>query len=150
MGAGRKPTETEEHGPENGARLRMLPVLVLNLLILLSRSTSEVDHPRWQACLPQNVKLSDVVSVKRRKNGMAVSKRTVDDQLKELKARCRGGELIDNRGREIYFYRLTGCWGNAPVNYLEIIDQQRIKLRELRKHYTVVEMTCDQSDGLAP
>jgi hypothetical protein len=128
----------------------MLSVILLNFLILLSCSTSEVDRPLWQACLPQNVKLSDVVSVKRGKNGMAVSKRTVDDQLKELKARCRGGELIDNRGREIYFYRLTGCWGNAPVDYLEILEQQRIKLRELRKHYTVVEMTCDLSDGLVP
>jgi hypothetical protein len=126
----------------------MWPVIVLNSFIFLTCGASEGYPHRWQACLQQNVKLSDVVSVERDKHGMAVRKRTVDDQLKELKARCRNGKLIDERGRQIYFYRLTGCWGNPPSDYLERLEQQRIKLRELRKRYTVVEMTCDLSDGL--
>ena len=91
-----------------------------------------------------------MVSVERDKHGMAVSKRTVNDQLKELKARCRNGKLIDERGKQIYFYRLIGCWGNPPSDYLERLEQQRNKLRELRKRYTIVEMTCDLSDGLIP
>ena len=126
-------------------------VIVLNLFIFLNCGTAaEAERPPWQACLPQNVKLSDVVSVQRGKNSIAVSKRTVDDRLKELKARCRNGKLTDERGKQIYFYRLIGCWGNPPSDYLERLEQQRVKLRELRKRYTVVEMTCDLSDGLVP
>jgi len=128
----------------------MSPLIVLSLLIFLNCWRAEAEQPRWQACLAQDLKLSDVVSVERDKHGVAVKKQTVNDQLKNLGARCRNGKLIDKRGKQIYFYRLTGCWGNAPSNYLEILEEQRKKLRELRKHYTVVEMTCDLSDAPTP
>lgn len=118
-------------------------VIVLNLLIFLTYDVSEVEPTRWQECLQQNVKLSDMVWVERGKSGMAVSKRTVADQLKELKARCRNGKLVDGRGKQIYFYRLTGCWGKAPVNYLEILEHQRNEIAKLRKRYTVFEIPCN-------
>jgi hypothetical protein len=111
----------------------MFSVIVLNLLIFPNCWTAGTDQLRLQGCLPQNVKLSEVVSVERGPNGKAVRKRTVEDRLNELKARCRKGKLIDKRGK--------------PIQRLE---QQRIELRKLRKRFTVVEMSCDVSDSLIP
>ena len=63
-------------------------------------------------------------------------------------ARCRKGKLVDGTGREIYFFRLDGCWWNPPSDYLEILQRQEERLAKLRKRYTVVEMTCNP-DGLS-
>ncbi len=71
-----------------------------------------------------------------------IKKVTVKDRLVELKARCRKGKLLDSRGKQIYFYRLIGCWGNPPVDYLEQVEQQRIKLRQLQRRYTVIQIPC--------
>lgn len=120
----------------------MLSIVVLTLLISLNCETGE-GEPDWHRCLPQNVKLTDVVTVEGVKKGAAVRRRTVADQMKESKARCRKGKLIDGRGKQIYFYRLTGCWGYAPANYLEILERQRNELRELRKRYSVFEIPCN-------
>ena len=65
------------------------------------------------------------------------------EKLIELKARCKSGRLVDAAGKQIYFYRLKGCWGNPPVDYQEILDQQGKELEKLRKRYTVIEMTCN-------
>ncbi|HAF13023.1 MAG TPA: hypothetical protein DHU55_03730 [Blastocatellia bacterium] len=67
---------------------------------------------------------------------------TVEEKLATLKARCRRGKLIDGSGKQIYFYQLTGCWGNPPTDYQEILDKQNTELIRLRKRYTVIEMTC--------
>ena len=100
------------------------------------------------SCLPSGVKTTDVVSadlVGMGKEGPDVRKVTVKEKLTEMKARCRGGKLVDRAGKEIRFYRLKGCWGNPPADYLEILEKQRKDLEEMRKHYTVVEMTCNPS-----
>ncbi|HEX8186643.1 MAG TPA: hypothetical protein VF747_17885, partial [Blastocatellia bacterium] len=55
------------------------------------------------------------------------------------------GSLVDGRGREIYFYRLTGCRGNPPDNYQEILERQRSEISRLRKRHMVIEMTCNSS-----
>lgn len=34
-------------------------------------------------------------------------------------------KLVDGTGREVYFYQLTGCWGNAPFNYQAILAKQQ-------------------------
>jgi len=70
---------------------------------------------------------------------------TVKEKLVSLKARCKKGKLVDGSGRQIYFFRMTGCWGNPPDNYQEILDRQNSELIRLKKRYTVIEMTCNPS-----
>jgi hypothetical protein len=98
-------------------------------------------------CLPEHVKPTDVVSTRlaQTDTGTSVEKITVEQKLTELKANCKNGKLVDGTGTEIYFYKLTGCWGNPPRNYHEILDRQRAELAILRKQYTVIEMTCNPS-----
>ena len=83
-------------------------------------------------CLPAGIELSDAVS----------PRLTVEGKLMELQARCEQGRLADVDGKEIRFYRLTGCWGNPPADYRERLDRQRTELEGLKARYTVIEMTC--------
>src|SRR5262249_16309717 len=55
-------------------------------------------------CLPQDVRLDEVVTIK------GARRVTVAHKLSALKARCRGGKLVDSRRREIRFFR-PSCWG---------------------------------------
>jgi hypothetical protein len=98
-------------------------------------------------CLPEYVKPTDVVSTRlvQTNSGTLVEKITVEQKLAELKANCKNGKLVDGAGTEIYFYKLTGCWGNPPRNYQEILERQEAELAILRKQYTVIEMTCNPS-----
>ena len=98
-------------------------------------------------CLPEYVKPTDVVSTRlvQTNSGTLVEKITVEQKLAELKANCKNGKLVDGAGTEIYFYKLTGCWGNPPRNYQEILERQEAELAILRKRYTVIEMTCNPS-----
>lgn len=118
-------------------------MLLTAAFMILLGSTTTGD---WGSCLPPDIKLSDVVSVEtieRTPGVVEVKKITVRDKLKELGARCVNGKLRDKAGREIYFHRLVGCWGNPPEDYQEILDRQTRKLAELRQRYQVVEMTCN-------
>ena len=98
-------------------------------------------------CLPEYVKPTDVVSTRlvQTNSGTLFEKITVEQKLAELKANCKNGKLVDGAGTEIYFYKLTGCWGNPPRNYQEILERQEAELAILRKQYTVIEMTCNPS-----
>jgi len=98
-------------------------------------------------CLPGYVKPTDVVSTSLAQTDgrTLVEKITVEQKLTELKANCKNGKLVDGAGTEIYFYKLTGCWGNPPRNYQEILERQEAELAILRKQYTVIEMTCNPS-----
>ena len=98
-------------------------------------------------CLPEYVKPGDVVSTRlvQTDGGTLGEKITVEQKLTELKANCKNGKLVDGAGTEIYFYKLTGCWGNPPRNYQEILERQEAELAILRKQYTVIEMTCNPS-----
>lgn len=98
-------------------------------------------------CLTTGIKCADVVSASRVKPGSQAGKVTVEQKLKELKARCKKGKLVDATGKEIRFYRLTGCWGNPPADYQEILKRQNSELESLRKRYRVIEMTCNPSGG---
>jgi len=103
------------------------------------------------ACLPKDIKPTDVVSTEMRRSAKGpreIKKITVAQKLKELNARCSRGKLIDPNGKQIYFYRMIGCWGNPPADYQEILKQQDIELENLRKRYHVVEMTCNPSGEL--
>ncbi|MDQ3817472.1 MAG: hypothetical protein M3362_07250 [Acidobacteriota bacterium] len=103
---------------------------------------------RSQGCLPNGIEESTTVNVEQR--GRATGRTTVKDRLKQLKARCRGRKLVDSKGRQIYFYRLTGCWGNAPSDYQEILERQRKEISDLKKRYTLIEIPCNPSGELIP
>jgi hypothetical protein len=106
---------------------------------------------RFQACLPEGVNPTQVVSVQNVKSsegGAVVKKITVNDKLIEIKAHCKKGKLVDGPGKEIRFYMLKGCWGNPPADYLEILQRQQNELDELKKHYTVIEIPCESTTPL--
>ena len=114
-----------------------------------ARAFSSPPKNSWP-CLQNNIKPEDVVSTAFSKPGMShgrVTKVTVNETLKRLQAHCRKRKLVDARGKEIYFYRLAGCWGNPPLDYQEILQRQSEELQKLRKHYHVIEMTCNPSGG---
>ena len=120
--------------------------------ILVGWSLLAAPPTRFQHCLPEGTKLTDVVSaiIARPGAGPAASKKiTVEQKLLELKARCKKGKLVDASGREIRFYRLVGCWGNPPADYQEILARQTEEVEKLKKKYTVIEMTCNP-DGTQP
>jgi hypothetical protein len=90
------------------------------------------------SCLPEDVRADEVVSYDDKGKPLL----TVKKKLIELKARCRKGKLVDAKGREIRFFRIS-CWGNPPEDYLEIQKREGEELAELKKHYTVIEFGCD-------
>lgn len=105
------------------------------------------------SCLPAGVKGTDPVNYLRVKPGSAGLETrkqyvSVADKLAELKAKCRKGKLLDVAGRQIRFFQMTGCWGNPPENYQEILDAQAKELARLKKRYTVIEMTCNRTGVL--
>jgi len=89
-------------------------------------------------CLPKDVRADEVVSY----DVEGKPSLTVKKKLIELKARCRRGKLVDAKGREIRFFRIS-CWGNPPEDYLEIQKREGEALAELKKHYSVIEFGCD-------
>ena len=102
--------------------------------------------------MPPDIKATDVVSAEPAvsSGGITTVKTiTVGQKLIELRAHCRRGKLVDAKGKEIRFYRLTGCWGTPPPDYLKIMQHQADELKELKKKYTVIEMTCNPS-GIPP
>jgi hypothetical protein len=90
------------------------------------------------SCLPKDVRADEVVSY----DVEGKSSLTVKKKLIELKARCRSGKLVDAKGREIRFFRIS-CWGNPPEDYLEIQKREGEELAELKKHYSVIEFGCN-------
>jgi hypothetical protein len=113
-------------------------------------TNNEVSQSPLAKCLPAEIKLSDVVEATSAgyANGQPVGlhKVTVEQKLTELKATCDGdNKLVDANGKRIIFYHLTGCWGNPPYNYQEILQKQRDEINRLKQQYTVIEMTCNPS-----
>lgn len=122
---------------------------LLCLMFLICGSyVAASGQSRWDSCLPQDVKADEVIALEPDVNGGAGRQITVDHKLKQLRARCRGRKLVDARGRQIYFYRLTGCWGNPPADYEEILENQRKELARLRQRYRVIEISCNPSGVL--
>ena len=125
-------------------------MFLLSAALLATLSPSPSCAGNTDRCLPAGIQSTDVVSAQvagpRMKSEIVTV--TVAQKLKELKARCRKGRLVDPRGREIRFYRLIGCWGNPPDDYQEQIERQAKELAKLRRRYHVIEMTCNPSGDL--
>jgi len=123
-------------------KLLLMPLIVL----LFGASPLSLAQERFERCLPEGIKAGTVVSAQPVHPGVGdgpIHKVMVRDRLIALKARCRKGRLVDRFGKEIYFYRLKGCWGNPPANYQEVLERQRGEIARLKKRYTVVELTCN-------
>ena len=111
------------------------------------------DKSKYWSCLPDGINRTDIVSTREipsRKGRREFRKITVDQKLKELRARCRRGKLVDASGTEIRFYKIAGCWGHPSDDDREVLDRQKQELAELRKSYRVIEMTCNPSGGQIP
>jgi hypothetical protein len=110
-------------------------------------STQSVADKSAASCLPADTKPDEVVSLEGSKNTPV----TVAQKLKELGAKCSAkGQLMNAKGRPIYFYHLTGCWGMAPPNRDEILENQARKIAELEKTYQVIPMTCNPTGADIP
>jgi hypothetical protein len=123
--------------------------LLLSAAFLATLSPLSSSPACADSCLPDGIQSADVVSTGTAKPGVGgkVVTVTVAQKLRELRARCRRGKLVDAKGTEIRFYQLIGCWGNPPDDYQEQLERQAKELAKLRKRYRVIEMTCN-STGL--
>ena len=124
-----------------------MPDLLTHLalaMIMFCAITPMPDNDPYGKCLPDGIKPETIVTVERVKSTGSPTTRkvTVSDVLATLRARCKKGKLVDRKGREIYFYRLIGCWGNPPADYQELLENQKTELTRLIKKYTVIELTC--------
>jgi hypothetical protein len=122
----------------------------MNWLIIvgfLFFSVTPGAKPSLFACLPKGIQPTDVVNYRGPKPFIHKDKQaiTVEETLVRLKAYCKRGTLVDGSGKQIYFFRLQGCWGNPPADYQEILERQNSELTKLKKRYTVIEMTCNPS-----
>jgi hypothetical protein len=114
------------------------------------KMTKQVNNQAKYGCLPPDITLDTIVSTTdvETASGNKIEKETVRQRLDKIKAGCRAGKLSDAKGREIRFYRLQGCWGNPPPDYQAILENQQKELAELKKKYTVIEITCNPSGGM--
>ena len=121
--------------------------LLLSAAFLTTLSPLSSSPACTDSCLPDGIQSADVVSTGTAKPGVGgkVVTVTVAQKLRELRARCRRGKLVDAKGTEIRFYHLIGCWGNPPDDYQEQLERQTEELAKLRKRYRVIEMTCNSS-----
>ena len=126
-------------------------MLLLNIVSWLLLLAAPNVTSKCCPCLPKEIQPTDVVSYQD-DNPSKPGKHavTVAEKLASLKAHCKKGKLIDGAGREIRFFHLSGCWGNPPEDYQEILAKQDKELLRLRKRYTVIEMTCNPSGMLIP
>ena len=121
-------------------------------LMCLGLDGNANKNKSW-TCLPDGINATDIVStrpVQSRKGQREYRKISVEQTLKDLRARCRGGKLVDASGIEIRFYKLAGCWGHPSDDDREVLDRQQQELAKLRKKYRVIEMTCNPSGEQIP
>jgi hypothetical protein len=102
-----------------------------------SPEVGDPKPPEQIRCLPKDVRLDQVVSYGR--GGRNI---TVESKLKEMRARCRKGKLVDAKHREIRFFR-ESCWGNPPADYLEIQQRKTEELAKLKRRYRVIVFSCN-------
>ena len=104
----------------------------------------------FSVCLPEGITAETVVSAEnfrfdKVKQTYRIDSVNVKETLNRLGGKCVVGNLTAASGKAIKFYRLQGCWGNPPFDYQEILSNQAKELADLRKKFTVVELTCNSS-----
>jgi hypothetical protein len=120
-----------------------LPLMPIILLLLLTLWPDGKGEP-YKACMPEGIELNEVVSSPAdTRSESKGEKLTIRRALQQMKARCRRGKLVDGAGKEIYFFRLIGCWGNPPEDYEDQLKRQAEKLADLKKKYKVIEIACN-------
>ncbi len=123
------------------AALPNLAIILAFPLILAASANGQASK-----CLPPDIKEDTVVGWDNPVNSERPSKPiTVKQTLSKLKARCSRGKLVDRRGKKIRFFQLQGCWGTPPPGYADILLRQKQEIADLRKKFTVVEVTCNAS-----
>jgi hypothetical protein len=94
-------------------------------------------------CLPSGIKAGTIVSANMMANNQ-VKQITVKQTLQTLGASCKGKRLVDRPGREIRFFQQVGCTGAPPPpDLVKQWEIERAKLTQLKKRYTVIELTCN-------
>ena len=120
-----------------------LPLTLIFLLLMFAGSPDGKSNP-YKACMPEGIELNEVVSGPANNSSQEKGEKlTIQRALQQAKARCRRGKLVDGAGKEIYFFRLIGCWGNPPEDYEDQLKRQAEKLEELKKKYRVIEISCN-------
>src|ERR1700736_5472482 len=120
-------------------RFALFITLTASPIFAYAQATHEgVSQSPLAKCLPPEIKLSDVVEATNSgpAKGQSVGQHnvTVEQRLNELKATCNNdNKLVDGNGRQIVFYHLTGCWGNPPENYQDILQRQRDEINKLKQ-----------------
>jgi len=132
--------------------VKLIPIETLTIYFLLNA----LGHSCWAndrfSCLPANMK-SIIVSAEKRSDSSGhstIKEVTVEERLIEMGVRCKRGKLLNKEKREIRFYKLTGCWGYPVKGAQEILQKQDEEIRELKKKYSVIEITCWPSGGPRP
>src|SRR5882672_11285350 len=95
-------------------------------LMCLGLGGSTAKNKPW-TCLPNDINATDIVSTREapsKKGRREFRKISVEQKLKDLKARCRRGKLVDASGTEIRFYKLVGCFGHPSDDDREVLDRQ--------------------------
>ena len=87
------------------------------------------------ACLPENIRLAQVVSYGKRNV-------TVEETLEAMNASCENGRLMDEHKKEVRFFRIA-CFGNPPYNYDEIRQREQEEIARLQQNYSVIVIECD-------
>ena len=119
-------------------------ILLVAIFSAMTISVSAASQP--YSCLPTGVKTGDIVRVvelSSRSGDVRMKTVSVAESLKSIKAKCSKGKLVDSKKKEIKFYRIEGCWGNPPEDYLEIQARQRRELAELKRKNNVIEISCN-------
>jgi len=123
----------------------VLPAVAFVLFVACCRSTAKKDNQSPQTmqaqkiarfdCLPENIRLGQVVSYGNRNV-------TVEETLDAMNATCESGKLVDQSKKEIRFFRIS-CFGNPPYNYDEIRQREREEIARLQESYSVIVIECD-------
>jgi hypothetical protein len=124
-------------------------VFLLSGLLSIGCALPGESGDKVAACLPAGISSETFVLIQspRTSSDSAVKRVTLKEGLIQLGARCKKGKLRDKTGKEIYFFTLTGCWVNPPADYQEILEKQDQELRRLKKKYTLIQITCAQSNN---
>lgn len=133
-------TVSEETNPDDPAtsatvKSNTITTTVLRQVVPVPLGPS-AEQKSFALCLPPGLTPDDLVDVHL----------TTGQKLSELKAYCTAQDILtDGTGKPITFYRLTGCWGNAPIGYDAILKKQQNEIDALKRSYDVIEMSCNPS-----